>query len=946
MPERRTEVVIDLSIGNVEVSRPVQIPAQVQAEPGGGGRGRRPGARTTRGVPDVLTALYGGRFSARTMAAVRVVKAALAAITKAGPIAWAAVIAVGAATIGLAIQFYMAYKAARLFVTLLIGGFKILLGLGVSLAGIIMNLAGRAIRAAISMVQRLATELVNLAKVGFRYVTNFVKDSVVAFADFQQSARNVLSVMGKFGAESDAALQPLMNNLTAITEGMRTTAAEAAGAAYEVASAGWNTLADVLSVTRSSLVLAEATLSDSTKTATTLTAALKQFQLGGDQAARVANIFAAAIAQSPAQMDDLTSSLRYAGPAAHSFGITIEETIAALEGLYEQGLKGSLAGTALRSMFNAVAKQTPKAVKVLKALGLNLAEISPGRVGIIGLVRAFEQLRDRIGQLRATEVIFQVFPQRAATALLTLLNIGSQRLTEFKRRLTGTNTAFQMQADQLRTVAGQWGVLKNLWATVKNIVGGALAPGLALLTQTILDIVKAARDSGVLQAFGAALGNAAAFIAGFLRAMAPTILAAVVRWVNMLPDIFERLIGTVRQLWPSFIKLVQSLLDLGPVIVTSLLPALLQLAVVALPLLGQFVEQVLPKLIGPLTSLLTLLAEKGERGGELLAQGLRWAFAAAERLAAFLPVLWQTLQPLIPSFLQLANTLMDFFNVAAGSGLPVLQALVNLGVTILNIYNQWAGVLGQLLPTAIQAATVALNVLSAVIWAIYGAVGQFLPQAEQIIIWARDNLPSAIAKGLEAAGEFFVMLRGLVIVLKYLGQAAGYDIAILNTFFALLVTGALAGAWAIAKLGYLQAALRNLIHPTEENAAAMARWANNVNDVQIAMKGLWAGVAALWAIPSALGTGANVLQDMLDKMDQMAGVGGAAARGAGPSPTGYAPGPIAPTGYTPGQQQPAPVQVSWRCPDCQKQDMLQLVEARDRSLYYTRRLGGPGLIPA
>ena len=99
--------------------------------------------------------------------------------------------------------------------------------------------------------------------------------------------------------------------------------------------------------------------------------------LEADEATRVANVYAQAVASSQANMEKLSYSMRYAGPVAASFGHTIEETVGTLMALYNAGLRGSQAGITLRRTLQTLSHPTGEAKKVLAELGLTVADVHP-----------------------------------------------------------------------------------------------------------------------------------------------------------------------------------------------------------------------------------------------------------------------------------------------------------------------------------------------------------------------------------------------------------------------------------------------------------------------------------------------------------------------------------------------------------------------------------------
>ena len=189
---------------------------------------------------------------------------------------------------------------------------------------------------------------------------------------FEQSMANAASVAMATGDELQA-MTDLAREMGAKTV---FSASEAADALYYMASAGYK-LDEMTQSIEATLNLASATQSDLAFTTDTVVAALNQFQLGAAGAERVANLYAAAIGASQADMEKLAFSMNYVGPVANSLGWEIEEVVGALSVLYDAGYDGSMAGTSLRQSLVALMNPTSAAQKVFDELGISLEQLDP-----------------------------------------------------------------------------------------------------------------------------------------------------------------------------------------------------------------------------------------------------------------------------------------------------------------------------------------------------------------------------------------------------------------------------------------------------------------------------------------------------------------------------------------------------------------------------------------
>lgn len=292
-----------------------------------------------------------------------------------------------------------------------------------------------------------------------------LKSAVNTFAEFEQSMANVASV-SKASAEDFAKLQEAAEAAGAST---RFTASQAADALYYLASAGF-TATQSVDALNGVLYLAGATGADLASTSETVASAISQFGLEASDAARVANVFTAAITNSQATMDKLAVSMRYVGPIAAAFGYTLEDVTGILQILYNNGYEASQAGTALRSTFADLSNAASPAIKKLNDLGVSFEEVNPA-------THSFSEILDVLAEagLSAADVM-AIFGDRAGPAMVTLLNEGSEAVDAYTEAVTGTNAAAVAYARQNDTLKGDLDILKSAVEGLAIAFGKELSP--------------------------------------------------------------------------------------------------------------------------------------------------------------------------------------------------------------------------------------------------------------------------------------------------------------------------------------------------------------------------------------------------------------------------------------------------------------------------------------
>ena len=180
---------------------------------------------------------------------------------------------------------------------------------------------------------------------------------------FEQSMANVLSVLkpapDQIG-ETKSSLGSLAKQLGASTQ---FTASEAANAMEDLARAGFD-VQEIMKAVPGVLDAAAASGFGLADTAGLMATTLRSFQLETGESARVAGVLALTTARTNTTMESMRESLKFAARPAKEFGISVEETAAAIGLLGNVGIKGSQAGTGLRAMFTKLKKPTKEALEL------------------------------------------------------------------------------------------------------------------------------------------------------------------------------------------------------------------------------------------------------------------------------------------------------------------------------------------------------------------------------------------------------------------------------------------------------------------------------------------------------------------------------------------------------------------------------------------------------
>lgn len=265
-----------------------------------------------------------------------------------------------------------------------------------------------------------------------------IASGIVAGAIFKgvstaaQFSKQLSSVAAISGATSKELI--ILRN-SALSAGASTvfTAKQAAEAQEFLALAGFNTK-QIVAGLPAVLNLASAGSLDLATASDIASDTLSAFKLDITEFNRVADVLAATSANSNTNVLQLGEAFKFAAAPAAAAGMSIEETSILIGLLGNVGLKGSIAGTALRSSILKLVKPTSDASKTLQSLGVETIDTEGN---FLGLTKILSQLQGGISnlgsgeKLKAIATIFGTIPVSAVASLSNALDESNKKTGEF-----------------------------------------------------------------------------------------------------------------------------------------------------------------------------------------------------------------------------------------------------------------------------------------------------------------------------------------------------------------------------------------------------------------------------------------------------------------------------------------------------------------------------------
>lgn len=343
-----------------------------------------------------------------------------------------------------------------------------------SLAGKTWSFTLKALDFATTPVRTLLNLLKNpLLQAGaFFGVSLGLTDTINTQKDFEAAMSQVQATSG---ADADE-----MERLTKKAEEMgattKFTASDSAEAMNYMAMAGWKT-EDMLDGITGIMNLAAAANEDLGTTSDIVTDALTAFGLSASGSGHFADVLAQASANANTNVSMLGESFKYVAPVAGAMKYSVEDVSLALGLMANASVKGSQAGTSLKTSIANMAAPTDKMQGAMDKYGISLTKRN-------GEMKSFKEvldmLRANLGGLSETEqtaAASTIFGKEAMAGMLAIINASTEDYEKLTQAIYNADGATEKMANtQLDNLSGSITLLQSAVDGVKISFGKRLNP--------------------------------------------------------------------------------------------------------------------------------------------------------------------------------------------------------------------------------------------------------------------------------------------------------------------------------------------------------------------------------------------------------------------------------------------------------------------------------------
>ena len=362
------------------------------------------------------------------------------------------------------------------------------------------NLAAMAIRRGVTELRKLASEVYNTGS---------------SFDD----ASNSLKAM--YGNISDSEFNSLEDKFRSLGLSSEHSATEINNASQALALAGYN-VEQTSNAIKPILQLAEGMGEEFSTMSDIVVDGLAEFGMKSSQATHFADVLAKAALSTNTNVTDLGEAMKYAGSVAGSFGYSVEDVAQALGTMATQGVKGSQAGTALRTMLTRISANVSEANDVLEELGVHFFD-SKGRAN--DLSETLSKLRDVMKGMSTQEqaqLAYTVTGTRGLTALTAIVNTSAEDWENLGNKIANASgTVEQVANARLDNLYGDAQKLNNTFEDLSITLYQSVSPSLRESAQTLTSFLQTKEVNLFVKKFGKQIGNLFEGLTKTLKSLTP-----------------------------------------------------------------------------------------------------------------------------------------------------------------------------------------------------------------------------------------------------------------------------------------------------------------------------------------------------------------------------------------------------------------------------------------
>ena len=311
------------------------------------------------------------------------------------------------------------------------------------------------------------------------------KECIDAASGFESAMSGAQAVSGATEAE--------MSQLNAVAKQLGAdtvyTATEIAQAMEYMGLAGWNTQ-EIMEGIPAVVSLTAAAGEDLSRVSDIVTDSMQALGYGTEDTAHFCDVLANTVTNANTTVDLMGDTLKYVSSTAGALGYSIEDVSTAIAAMANNGIKGSMNGTALRNMLASLAAPSDEAAAALEELGVSLVDDAGETKALNDVITELRAGFSGLSDAEKVNYATTIAGKRAMSGLLAIVNTSQEAYDELAETIEDCDGAAEkMAAVRMDNFAGSVEILDGAVDALKTSIGEVYLDDLSIGAEALAEIV-------------------------------------------------------------------------------------------------------------------------------------------------------------------------------------------------------------------------------------------------------------------------------------------------------------------------------------------------------------------------------------------------------------------------------------------------------------------------
>jgi TP901 family phage tail tape measure protein len=310
--------------------------------------------------------------------------------------------------------------------------------------------------------------------------------AIATVAKFDDSMAKVSAITGATGDDLD----DLRKQAKLMGAETRFSAVQAAEGMTFLGMAGFETH-EIMEAMPAVLNLAAAGALDLARASDIASDIMSGFGIEASDMNRVADVLAKTASRANTSVELMGETMKFAAPIAKEFGVSLEESSAMAGLMADAGIKGSMAGTTLRTVFTRLAAPTDESAQLMKDLGIQTTDAEGNMKDMGSILRDTEGAFSGMSESQKLQAAETIFGKQAMTGMLAVVGRGADTFDEFVEQLMDSDGAAEDMANTMEDTLG--GAFRQLRSATEGLLiefGEVMVPVFRRVAEIVTEIAR------------------------------------------------------------------------------------------------------------------------------------------------------------------------------------------------------------------------------------------------------------------------------------------------------------------------------------------------------------------------------------------------------------------------------------------------------------------------